>query len=162
MSSRIDTLITSLQLWPHPEGGFYREMYRSEELLHSPDHGNSRSLLTSIFFLLTNGSFSAFHRIGSDELWYYHEGAACAIHILQQDGGYRRIDLGMDVTENESLFATVKAGDWFASESKGDYSLVSCAVAPGFEFSDFEMADRNKLLLAFPSEAELILRLTRN
>ncbi len=161
MASRIEILTQQLQLQPHPEGGFYKETYRSAELLHSPDFGDSRSLLTNIYFLITSGNFSAFHRIASDELWYYHEGATCHIHVLHQDGAYSEIRLGPNVETGESFQAIVKAGDWFASESAGDYTLVGCAVAPGFDFNDFEMADRNKLILAYPNQFDLINRLTR-
>jgi predicted cupin superfamily sugar epimerase len=161
MSSRIDELTKSLNMAPHPEGGFYKEVYRSEELIHSPEFEDSRSLLTSIYFLISAGNFSAFHRIGSDELWFYHEGAACTIHVLHQQGGYTKINLGNAVEANEKFQASVNAGDWFASETTGEYSLVGCAVAPGFDFKDFEIANRNKLILAFPDRKELIERLTR-
>lgn len=161
MSSRINLLIHHLQLQTHPEGGYFKETYRSEELLHSPDFGESRNLLTNIYFLITSGNFSAFHRINSDELWYFHEGDSCIIHVLHQQGGYSCFKLGSEITSGETYQATVKAGDWFASESTGNYSLVGCAVAPGFDFSDFEMADRKKLILAFPEKLELIERLTR-
>jgi predicted cupin superfamily sugar epimerase len=161
MQQRISSLVKNLELLPHPEGGYFKEVYRSEELLHSPEFSDSRNLLTSIYFLLTRDNFSAFHRIASDELWYYHEGANCIIHILHQQGGYTRIDLGNEIETGQIFQALVKAGDWFASETSADYSLVGCAVSPGFDFKDFEMADRNKLLLAFPEHSDLVLRLTR-
>ncbi len=162
MNSRIEELTKILNLQPHPEGGFYKETYRSEELLHSPDFADSRSLLTNIYFLLTNGNFSAFHRIASDELWYFHEGACCSIHVLHQQGGYSKINLGNDIENGQTFQCMIKAGDWFASESTGEYTLVGCAVAPGFDFRDFELANRNKLILAFVEYKELIERLTRN
>ncbi len=162
MSARIAALTQYLQLEPHPEGGFFKETYRSEELLHSPDFGGSRNLLTNIYFLLTAGSFSAFHRISSDELWNFHEGATGIIHVLHHQGGYTKINLGAALEAGETFQAVIHAGDWFASETTGDYSLVGCAVAPGFDFKDFEMADRAKLLLAFPDYSEIIERLTRN
>ena len=162
MSPGIVELIKHLNLEPHPEGGFYKEVFRSEEHIHSPDFEDSRSLLTSIYFLITAGNFSAFHRIAGNELWYYHYGATCTIHVLQQEGGYTKINLGKAVEEGEKFQAIVKSGDWFASETTGDYSLVGCVVAPGFDFKDLEMANRNKLILAYPGQMELIERLCRS
>lgn len=161
MLERINALKTTFEMIPHPEGGYYKETYRSEELLLHPDIEEGRSLLTSIYFLITEGNFSAFHRIDSDELWYYHEGGGVTIHILHQTGGYTSIKLGNDLIRNENFWGVVKAGDWFASETNGEYSLVSCAVAPAFDFSNFELADRAKLLQAFPEHESLIVRLTR-
>ncbi len=162
MTTRIELLTEHLQLQPHPEGGFFKETYRSEELLHSPDIGGSRNLLSSIYFLLVAENFSSFHCIGSDELWYFQEGAACTIHVLHRQGGYTKIKLGLEISNGETLQTWVKAGDWFASETNGEYSLVGCAVAPAFDFKDFEIANRNKLLLAFPDFQDLIERLTRD
>ncbi len=161
MIPRTVALIKQLELLPHPEGGYYKEVYRSGELLHSPDFEDSRSLLTSIYFLITAGNFSAFHRIRSDELWYYHEGATCIIHVLHRQGGYSKISLGKDIDSGEKFQGMVNGGDWFASETAGDYSLMGCSVAPGFDFRDLEMADRNKLILAFPEQEALISRLSR-
>ena len=161
MTSRIVALTKYLELQPHPEGGFYKEVYRSEELLHSPEFDQSRNLLTSIYFLITSGSFSSFHRIASDELWYYHEGSRCNIHVLHREGGYTKIMLGKDVEAQEQFQAIVRAGDWFASETNGEYSLVGCSVSPGFDFRDFELANRHKLILMYPDHLELIERLSR-
>ncbi len=161
MSQRIAELIQHLELLPHPEGGYYSEKFRSEELLLHPDLKDGRSLLTSIYFLITEGNFSAFHRIDSDELWYYHEGATCNIHIIHQGGGYSVIKLGNEIHNQHVFQGIVKAGDWFASETTGGYTLVSCAVAPGFDFSSFELADQKKMMLSFPEHQNLIERLTR-
>lgn len=162
MTPRISNLIKGLDLLPHPGGGFYKEVFRSGEEIHSPEFNDSRSLITSIYFLITSGNFSAFHRIMSDELWFYHEGDACTIHILHRQGGYTKINLGKDQQALETFQAAVSAGDWFGSETNGDYSLVGCVVAPGFDFKDFEPADKNKLILAFPEQMDLIQRLTRS
>lgn len=162
MNPRIESLIHHLELEPHPEGGYFRETYRSDEILHSPDVSGSRSMSTAIYFLLTKGNFSAFHRIASDEVWHFYEGTPCIVHVLHHFGGYSRICLGASATEADWTYqAVVKAGDWFASESSGDYSLVGCTVAPGFDFQDFEMAERERLCMAFPEYTDLITRLTR-
>jgi predicted cupin superfamily sugar epimerase len=159
-SHRVQEIIECLGLQPHPEGGYYKETYRSAEEIYSPEH-ESRNLCTSILFLITRGSFSAFHRIDSDELWNYHEGDACIIHILHLDGGYAKVELGPDLRNSQQMQHIVKAGDWFASETSGEYSLAGCVVSPGFDFRYFELAEREKLVHAFPGQSELIQRLTR-
>jgi predicted cupin superfamily sugar epimerase len=160
MENRIDELVQYYALQSHPEGGYYKETYRSEEILYSPD-AESRNLCTSILFLITKGNFSAFHRIDSDELWNYHEGDPCIIHILHHKGGYSKIVLGREVQRGEVFQYIVKAGDWFASESSGEYSLTGCVVTPGFDFRYFELAVREELIRSFPDHEGLIKRLTR-
>jgi predicted cupin superfamily sugar epimerase len=142
---------------PHPEGGFYRETYRSAQTISTP-HGE-RPALTSILFLLTFESFSAFHRIASDEAWHYYLGDPLAIHVLSAGGARER-----RVLSARGLRQTVvPARAAFASEVErpGGYALVGCDVAPGFEFADFELCGRSQLSLEFPAHSELIARLTR-
>lgn len=154
-------LIRSLSLQPHPEGGFYRETYRSALRLATPGEQFSgpRSAATAIYYLLQHGDFSAFHRIRSDEMWHFYEGDPLVIHVLDAGAApdYRSMRLG----DGECYQAVVPAGAWFAAEPEGDFSLVGCTVAPGFDFEDFEMARRQDLLAEFPGRAELVERLTR-
>lgn len=158
--------IEHLQLQPHPEGGYYRETYRSREEI-APEglparFKGYRSASTAIHFLLTQKDRSLFHRIKSDEVWHFHYGDPLNIYVLTERGliTYR---LGDDLTKGEALQIVVKANHWFgaATSNDGKYTLVSCTVAPGFDFQDFEIAERNQLLREFPDEKEIIIRLTK-
>lgn len=160
-------LISSLGLVQHPEGGWYCETCRSNEQISGnalPDRFNGpRCCYTAIYFLLEQRDYSALHRIKSDELWFFHSGASLTIHLLTADGTCSAIRLGADIASGEAFQAMVPSGTWFGAEMSGagDYSLVSCVVAPGFDFADFEMGDRNLLLQQYPDHAALITRLTR-
>jgi predicted cupin superfamily sugar epimerase len=148
--------ISKLAMQPHPEGGFYKETFRSGT---SVDAGwGERNALTSIFYLLEGDNFSAFHCIKSDELWYHHDGGVLLIHEINSDGRLMTHRLSA-----ENPFAAIAPGNWFASEveDKTNFVLVSCAVAPGFDFADFELANKADLTASFPINAELISRLSR-
>jgi predicted cupin superfamily sugar epimerase len=157
MTSRIQQLIDQLELIPHPEGGFYKETYRSTETI------SDRNLMTSIYFLITGTNISRLHRIKSDEVWYFHEGSRLNVHTINEDG-YHCIQLGLDLNNGEEPFALVKGGTIFGSDleskNENDYALVSCAVAPGFYFNDFELFTIEQLLETHPQYEELIRRLT--
>jgi hypothetical protein len=155
MSDDAAALIARLGLAAHPEGGYYRETYRSPANVETPR--GTRSAFTSILFLLTRDSFSAFHRIASDEAWHFYRGDPIAIEILERDGSHRRVELAA----GGPWQTVVPAGAAFASHGLGDYALVGCDVAPGFDFADFELCDRDALASAYPAHAELIERLTR-
>lgn len=159
--------VDKLGLVPHPEGGWYKEVYRSEDSIGAaglPERfGGARSFSTSIYFLLAGDHFSAFHRIKSDELWHFYAGDGLTVHIIAPDGELSTIELGNKPEEGETFQGVVPAGSWFAAEPKGGgYGLVGCTVAPGFDFADFEMADRETLQAEFPQHRELIKRLTRS
>ncbi|NVN90034.1 MAG: cupin domain-containing protein [Desulfuromonadales bacterium] len=157
--------INTLGLIPHPEGGWFRETYRASESIPPaglPDRFNGpRSLCTAIYFLLERGQFSALHRIRSDEIWHFHEGAPLIVSVLTPEGEQYDIPLGRDAKSGERFQAVVPAGCWFGAEPQGDFSLVGCTVAPGFDFNDFEMADRTDLTSRFPQHGTLIQHLTR-
>ena len=159
--------IDHLQLKPHPEGGFYKESYRSAGTISSSclpsDFSGDRSFSTAIYFLLQAGDFSAFHKIKSDECWHFYEGETLLVHILQQNGFYNCIKLGRKLLDGERLQYVVPAGAWFASEPANSsfFSLVGCTVAPGFDFADFEMAHKENLLELFPQHDSLIRRLCK-
>jgi len=161
-------LVRALALLPHPEGGYYRETYRSAESI--PAAGlptrfqGERNFSTAIYFLLGPGDFSAFHRIQSDETWHFYTGSsALAIHVILPDSSYRLIRLGPMTDLGETFQATVPAGAWFASEpcEASGFALVGCTVAPGFDFLDFEMADGQRLAQEHKGLSELIRRLSR-
>ena len=161
-------LITSLDLEHHPEGGWYRETYRATESFAGQGlparFSGERVFSTAIYFLLIKGEFSALHRIRSDELWHFYKGTTLTVHIFSPAGEYRQIKLGPDLDNEESFQATVPAGSWFGAEvtGLGDYALVGCTVSPGFDFSDFEMASRERLMADLPDHEKIILRLTRS
>jgi predicted cupin superfamily sugar epimerase len=161
----ITNLINQYQLLPHPEGGYYKETYRSTE--HIPHaalaqhFSGLRSFSTAIYFLLLKDLFSAFHRIKSDECWHFYDGASLHVHVLHLNGNYELIRLGRNSLEGEVYQAIVPAGAWFASESIGEYSFVGCTVAPGFDFADFELARAASLKADYPDHEKLIERLCR-
>ncbi len=161
--------IDKLQLQPHPEGGFYKETYRAEGVIA----GIERNYATAIYFLLPEGKFSAFHRIKSDEMWHFYAGHRLHIYVIDPKGRLQTYHLGNNIEQGEQFQIVVPAGCWFASQvdaSQVDasqvnteptrYAIVGCTVAPGFDFRDFEMADRAQLIQAYPQHAALIRALT--
>jgi len=167
MTKTAQTYIQTLQLLPHPEGGFYRETYRSPQTVTvaraADDLQVPRSASTGIYFLLERGNFSAFHHIRSDEMWHFYAGQALEVLELADNGHLRCTRLGPDMALGEVFQHLVPANTWFASRvaAGGAFSLVGCTVAPGFDFADFEMADRMALLAAYPQHRPTILALTR-
>lgn len=153
-------LIDALKLVPHPEGGYYRETYRSTGSIE----GMSRNYSTAIYFMLTSESFSALHRIKADEVWHFYAGSPLYVHAIDPKGNYTRSAVGINMSNGEVPQLIVRAGDWFgASVAESDsFSLVGCTVAPGFDFRDFEMAKRDNLTQQFPQQADIIRQLTRS
>lgn len=154
--------IESLNLMPHPEGGFYREIYRSSRSvgIGAPENGK-RNLATCIYYLLPSGAFSAFHRLASDELWSHLDGGTVTIHTISPDGVYACHHLGADHRSDATPVVTVPADHWFAAEpAPHTDSLTACFVAPGFDFKDFTMATNDRLSSICPAHSELIERLT--
>jgi hypothetical protein len=152
----VKALIDKLQLKVHPEGGFYRETYRSTECL-TTSKGKVRNISTAIYYLLENEDISRFHRIQSDELWFFHLGQPLEIFVIL-DNQLVTIHLGNAVENGEVPQAMIPANSWFASSVKNaaGYSLVSCTVAPGFDFMDFELADREMLVEQYPHLINII------
>ena len=162
----IAQIVAQLQLQPHPEGGFYKETYRSKELISKyalkDFFTGDRNYCTAIYFLLTSGNFSAFHRIKQDEIWHFYEGSPLQVHVIDLDGNYTKHMVG-PVSQGYSPQLVVPKGCWFASNvaNEDDYSLVGCTVAPGFDFDDFELAERKELTATYPDYKEIITQLTR-
>lgn len=156
---RIDFLVEELNLLPHPEGGFYSETYRST--LKTPTSQGERNLATSIYFLLRSQDVSHFHRIQSDELWFWHEGSPLTVHLLNEKG-YETLKLGPVSEVGHQPQQLVSAQTIFGScvEIEDSYALVSCVVAPGFDFRDFELFTFDQLIALYPSEKEIIQKLT--
>ena len=163
----VEQLVDFYQLQPHPEGGFYKETYRSKESISHPGlperFKGERSFSTAIYFLLPAGHFSAFHRIKSDELWHFYAGVALNIYVINVEGTLTLINLGADILNGETMQAIVPAGCWFASrpaKSTG-YCFAGCTVSPGFDFADFELAKDEELTQRYPQHKELINSLCR-
>lgn len=129
-----DAIVARLGLRPHPEGGYYRETFRDTRTI---DGG--RAVSTAIYFLLARGQTSHWHRVDAVEIWHYHAGDPLILRIAD-DGGERAILLGSDLNAGEQPQAVVPAHAWQAAESTGDWTLVGCTVAPGFDFARFELA----------------------
>jgi predicted cupin superfamily sugar epimerase len=158
--------IRNLSLNPHPEGGYYKETYRSIATIPGAVlHGFSedRNCSTAIYYLLEKKDFSAFHRIKSDECWHYYAGDTLLIHVLYNNGNYSCIKLGCVIDKEEVLQFVVPANTWFAAvcDERSSFVLAGCTVAPGFDFADFEMADKNLLLQEYPSCSKIIPALCR-
>jgi len=144
-------IIRLFELKPHPEGGFYKETYRSE-----------RNHSTAILYLLPAGARSRLHRLKSDELFHFYLGGPMVLAELSPSGEARQARLGQDVASGCELQHLVRAGTWFGAypEEGSEYSLVGCTVAPGFDFADFELGRRAELLAGFPRARDLIERLS--
>jgi len=158
MHAEAARMIAALELAPHPEGGWYRETFRSAQTV-TTERGATRSAATAIYFLLTSEAFSAFHRIASDETWHFYRGDPIVIEIITPGGMRERRVLG----DGLAFQTTVVAGAHFAAhvEAPGGYALVGCDVAPGFTFEDFELAERAALAARYPEHATLVERFTR-
>jgi len=154
--------IEKLDMQPHPEGGFYKETYRSQSTTPVGDNKQERHHSTAIYFLLLEDKFSAFHRIKSDELWHFYAGQPIEIFYFDAQNNLQTIRLGNNPEKGEQFQAVVPAGCWFASRmaQPDAYALVGCTVAPGFDFQDFEMAERQALLRQYPQHAQIITELT--
>ncbi len=152
--NKVEELIQFYQLEPHPEGGYFKETYRSSLSL-STEKGE-RCASTAIMFLITKNSISHFHRLSADEGWHFYDGDPLRLLQITPQGELLEITMGRNPQRGEKLQHIVPAGHWFASTSYGDYSLVGCTVAPGFEFSDFEMGIKSSLQEAFPQHKSIL------
>jgi len=167
MQTTANQLAQQLQLLPHPEGGYYKEVYRSASTISQQALGGTfsgdRNYCTGIYFMLTGSNFSAFHRIKSDELWHFYDGDGCEVYVIHLNGQLEVIRLGRDIANGEVYQAVVPAGAWFASRctNADGFTLTGCTVSPGFDFADFEMAERESLLQQYPQHEVAITQLTR-
>ncbi|GEO11661.1 cupin domain-containing protein [Segetibacter aerophilus] len=158
--------IKHLNLEPHPEGGYFKETYRAAESIESnylpKRFTGRRNFSTAIYYLLEQGDYSAFHRIKSDECWHFYAGQTLLIHIINE-GTYSCIHLGNNPGMGETFQYVVPANAWFASEpsTHSNFCLVGCTVAPGFDFADFEIADKQDLLKMYPQYEAVVSRLCR-
>ncbi|ALC87554.1 cupin [Bacillus sp. FJAT-22090] len=147
--------IKQLGLEPHPEGGYFKSTFASEESV------SSRKLYTSIYFLLGADDVSHFHRLKSDELWYFHGGSSLLVHVIDEDGNYVEHKVGLDIENGETPQVLVPKNSIFGSSvmENGSFSLVGCMVAPGFEYEDFELFTQSELLDKYPQHEQIIRKL---
>ena len=138
MHARAQHLIDSLGLQRHPEGGFYRELHRSAQTVQRPP-GDRRSALTTIYYLLTEGEASAWHRVASDEVWHFYEGEPLALKVASQEARVFATHRLGPYTAECAPVCVVAAGDWQSARPLGAYALVGCSVGPGFDFADFTL-----------------------
>jgi predicted cupin superfamily sugar epimerase len=168
MSTTAQYWINKLNLIAHPEGGYYRETYRSQLSIAKaalpPEFTGARLVSTAIYFLLEGENFSAFHRLRSDELWHFHTGGTIVVHVIEPGGAHSEIHLGRDPVAGEVFQAVVNAGCWFASKVRDpkSFALAGCTVSPGFDFADFELGKRSEVVKLYPQHRELIEQFTRS
>lgn len=153
-------LISQLKLERHIEGGCFKRVYESKYKIQI-NTVSERRIASAIYFLLEGHDFSTFHRLKSDEIWAYNYGSPLTISLIHHDGALQQMTLGDP--ENLTFQVTIPANQWFAAEvnDKSSFTLISCFVSPGFEYHDFELANRQMLVSQYPSHADLINRLTR-
>ena len=161
----VDALIRRFGLIPHPEGGFYSETYRAPMRVlrdGSPAGDGTRAASTAIYYLLCDGAHSTWHRIRSDEVWHFYAGSPLEVHSIDAAGVLSTHLLGNALEYADAVFqAVVPAGHWFAARCRdpSTYAFVGCTVAPGFEFSEFEVADTAALVARYPQHRVLIEQL---
>ncbi|MEI2772808.1 MAG: cupin domain-containing protein [Candidatus Competibacter sp.] len=154
--------IAYLQLEPHPEGGYFRRSYTAELTLALPDRAGPRPVATAIYYLLKSGQRSRLHRLKSDELWHFYTGSPLTVHVLDSEGRYVARRLGADPTADQRFQLAIHAGCWFGAtvDDPAGFSLVGCTVAPGFDFADFELANRSALVRQYPHHIGIIEQFT--
>ena len=165
----INDLASKLSLEPHPEGGLYKEFYRSEDVIAVDERfgeNQTRSASTAIYYLLSGKDFSALHRVKSDELWHYCSGDSITIsYIDNKDGMLKHVTIGDPLQTDSAQFNfCVEKNTWFCAKPNNPegYSLVTCTVSPGFDFRDFELADAASLSNEYPDLENFILEFTRS
>ena len=147
MHPRAKDLISELRLEPHPEGGYFREIFRSPHKVKPLDERAARTALTTIYFLLLKGQHSRWHRVASDEAWHFYEGDPLVVYWIDSQDGVHEEVLASG-SPNDRPLCVVPAGCWQAAKPRGAYSLVGCTVGPGFDFEDFEMITPDSTALA--------------
>ena len=152
-------LAKKLGLEKHPEGGYFKQMYRSDTTVNVRGYEGPRSIATAIYYMLVGKEFSAFHRIRSDEIWHHYTGGTVTLYAIGSDGKLSRIKIG----KGGSPQVVIKADTWFAAalDRKNSYSLLGCTMSPGFDYSDWELGKRRDLVGAYPHHKKIIERYTK-
>ena len=163
----IEILIEKFNLVPHPEGGYFKETYRSLGTISKDalpeDYTSERNYSTGIYFLLSSDTFSAFHKIKQDEIWHFYTGSPLKLFMISDQGDYSEQIIGTDFESGQLPQFVVPGGYWFAAKSltPQGYSFVGCTVSPGFDFEDFILPSQDELLKKFPQHEKIIQELTR-
>ena len=147
------------------EGGYYKETYRSDKTIILPSETDGeRSISTSIYYLLDGTQFSAFHRLKSDEIWHFYIGSSITLYIINKMENLSEVKLGSNIEKGELFQIQVRAESWFAATVNdiSSYALIGCTVSPGFDYLDFELGDRKKLIERYPQHKSIIEKLTTN
>ncbi len=175
-----ELIIKKLELEKHiHEGGYFKESYRSLDMIskngfHDRKHEGKisedtsypervRPASTLIYYLLVGNQYSAIHRVKSDEIWHFYLGSPVTIHIINEDPISPRIQLGNNIENGENIHYVVTQDTWFCAEinNKKSFALMGCTVSPGFDFEDFELGNKDKLILQYPQHKDLIERFTK-
>lgn len=162
MNNTAQSWIKRLQLRKHPEGGYFRETYRSKIVANIAGYDGPRHVATAIYYLLTGDQFSAFHRMKSDEMWHHYAGSSLTLYVIDggRDGKLSKVRMGR--SKRETLQAVLKAGSWFAASVNDpkSYCLLGCTVCPGFDYRDWELGKQEELVKMFPQHKTIIERYT--
>ena len=165
MNHNADYYIRHLAMEEHVEGGYCKEIYQNRITLHQAggDSPKKRCLSSTIYYLLKSGQVSKFHRLQSDEIWFFHDGSTLLVHMIDNRGELTTARLGMDVSSGELPQVLVPAGTVFGAEVAvdGSFTLVSCMVSPGFDYDDFQLYTYGELLALYPAHSTLISRFYR-
>lgn len=156
--------IKKLKLEKHPEGGYFTNTYVSDKKIDFPDFDGFRSTCTAIYYLLTGNQFASFHTMKSDEIWHFYSGSSLTLHMIDSKGEMEQILVGPNFDRGERFQVIIKSGCWFAGSinNKNSYSLVGCTVSPGFDYRDWKLGDRKKLLEQFPQHKKIIKKYTKH
>lgn len=152
-------LARKLGLEQHPEGGYFKQTYRSDRIIDIEGYDGPRNIATAIYYMLVGNDFSAFHRITSDEIWHYYSGGTVTLYAIGKDGELSKIKIG----KGRSFQVIIKANTWFAAalDSKNSYCLLGCTVSPGFDYRDWELGERDNLVRMYPQHRKVIERYTK-
>jgi len=163
----LEDIIQKLQLKPHPEGGFFKETYRSNETIPEDSlpslFEGTRNYSTCIYYLLRSGDFSAFHKINQDEIWHFYLGSPIKLYVISESGTLSEVIIGSDLSSGQVPQFVVPKHFWFAAKvvEPNNFALVGCTVSPGFDFKDFTLASRENLVELFPQHSNIIEEFTR-
>jgi predicted cupin superfamily sugar epimerase len=167
MKENIQQLIKRLEMQPHPEGGYYKETYRSTGVIE-PHHlpaqiQGERNFSTCIYFMLTSENFSSFHELKQDEIWHFYDGSPIDFHMITPVGEHIHQVIGTDFEKSQVPQFIIPGGSCFAAKviERDSYSLIGCTVSPGFSFEDFKLKTRAELKAEFPHHKEIIEQFTR-
>ena len=155
--------IKKLKLQKHPEGGYFTNTYASDKKINLPDYVGFRSTCTAIYYLLTGNQFASFHIMKSDEIWHFYSGSSLTLYIIDSKGEMKQILIGPNFDRGERFQVIIKSGCWFAVSinNRNSFSLVGCTVSPGFDYRDWKLGDRKKLLEQYPQHNKIIKKYTK-